>query len=82
MTSPAYPAPNDTVAPNENLVADGIPPIPRSLAEAVGRYTVFRTAGLLSWHPAKREMLISTRFANTAQVHMVKFPLGQRKQMT
>jgi hypothetical protein len=51
-----------TIVPGENLVVEGIPPIPASLAEAVGRYTEFRAASLASWHPTKREMLIGTRF--------------------
>ncbi len=70
------------IVPNENLVADGIPTIPAVLAETVDRYTQFRSASLSSWHPTKREMLISTRFADTPQVHRVKFPLGSRQQMT
>ncbi|WP_421658325.1 prolyl oligopeptidase family serine peptidase [Leptothermofonsia sp. ETS-13] len=71
-----------TLSPGENLVVEGIPPIPLSLVEQVNRYTEFRGARLSSWHPTRREMLISTRFANTAQVHQVKFPLGARKQLT
>ena len=47
------------VVPNENLVADGIPPIPTSIVDAVGRYTEFRTASLADWHPQRREMLIT-----------------------
>ncbi|MGI0485059.1 prolyl oligopeptidase family serine peptidase [Pantanalinema rosaneae CENA516] len=72
----------DTVTPNENLVVEGIPPIPTSLVDTVQRYTEFRSAGLSSWHPTQRELLISTRFANTAQVHQVRSPLGMRQQLT
>jgi dipeptidyl aminopeptidase/acylaminoacyl peptidase len=68
--------------PNENLVTEGIPPIPQTLVQSVNRYTEFRAAGLESWHPTQRQMLISTRFCNTAQVHAVRFPLGDRKQLT
>ena len=32
------------VVPNENLVVDGVPKIPASVAEGVGRYTEFRSA--------------------------------------
>jgi dipeptidyl aminopeptidase/acylaminoacyl peptidase len=70
------------MTPNENLVTVGIPAIPASLANQVDRYTQFRSASLSTWHPTKREMLISTRFADVAQVHQVKFPLGARKQLT
>ena len=70
------------ITPGDNLIVEGIPKIPASLAAEVGRYTDFRSAGLTSWHPTKREMLISTRFAETNQVHQVKMPGGARTQMT
>ncbi|MBZ5654752.1 MAG: S9 family peptidase [Acidobacteriia bacterium] len=75
-------AQSDDIVPNENLVAEGIPKIPASLAESVGRYSEFRTAGFASWHPTRREMLIETRFGDTYQVHQVKFPGGARTQLT
>jgi dipeptidyl aminopeptidase/acylaminoacyl peptidase len=70
------------ILPTENLVVDGIPPIPAEIAAEVARYTESRAAGFSDWHPTKKEMLISTRFANTPQMHLVKFPGGARKQMT
>jgi dipeptidyl aminopeptidase/acylaminoacyl peptidase len=76
------PAQAAAFSPNENLVVEGIPEIPLSLVEQVKRYTEFRGALLASWHPIRREMLISTRFANIPQVHQVRSPLGARKQLT
>jgi len=78
---PAMAAEN-VVTPNENLVADGLPPIPRALAERVAAYTESRGAMFEAWHPTRREMLIGTRFAEVAQVHRVKFPGGARTQLT
>jgi dipeptidyl aminopeptidase/acylaminoacyl peptidase len=75
-------AQNEVVAPNENLVVEGVPKIPASLAETVDRYTNFRGATLDSWDPVKREMLISTRFADTNQIHLVAMPGGARTQLT
>jgi dipeptidyl aminopeptidase/acylaminoacyl peptidase len=75
-------AQSDEVVPNENLVAEGIPKIPGAIAEAAGRYSEFRSADFYSWHPARREMLIGTRFGDTAQTHLVKFPGGARTQLT
>ena len=81
--SPAAPANSPAVIkPGDNLVADGLPEIPAEIAETVGRYTEFRSASLASWHPTKREMLISTRFGDSPQVHEVRFPLGARRQLT
>jgi len=68
--------------PGDNLVADGLPEIPAEIAELVGRYTEFRSASLASWHPTKREMLISTRFGDSPQLHEVRSPLGARRQLT
>jgi len=72
----------DVVAPNENLVVEGLPEIPRQLADEAGRYTEFRSADLFDWHPTKREILIGTRFADTVQVHQVAMPMGDRRQLT
>ena len=80
-SSPTQLAATRPAAP-DNLVIEGIPPIPRDVIERVGRYTEFRAALPLSWHPERREMLIATRFADTAQVHRVKFPGGARTQLT
>lgn len=66
----------------ENLVADGIPPAPPELRASVARHLEFRTAAFLDWHPQRREMLISTRFAETPQLHVVARPGGARRQLT
>lgn len=70
------------VTPGSNLETQNIPVIPDSLEEQVSRYTEFRSAGLASWHPIKREVLISTRFADTAQLHLVKSAGAARQQLT
>ncbi|MDX2186435.1 MAG: S9 family peptidase [Opitutaceae bacterium] len=70
------------ITPNENLVVEGIPAIPASLASDLKRYTEARSAGFAGWHPTNLEMLVSTRFANTNQLHWVRQPLGMRKQVT
>src|ERR671912_2126173 len=69
------------IVPSDNLVVEGVPKIPASLAEDAGRYTKGRAAELLGWHPVKREMLIAT-FFHTPQVHQVKFPGAARTQLT
>ena len=70
------------IAPTENLIAEGLTPIPAALAGEVRRYTESRSAGIADWHPQRRELLISTRFGNTNQLHVVKQPGGDRKQIT
>lgn len=66
----------------ENLITENIPPIPSSLVEEVKNFTEARSASFVDWHPLKKEMLISTRFGNSSQLHYVKFPGGDRKQIT
>jgi dipeptidyl aminopeptidase/acylaminoacyl peptidase len=66
----------------DNLVVEGIPPIPVSLKRDASRYLEFRTAVFAAWHPVRREMLIGTRFAETLQLHAVAQPGGARRQLT
>jgi dipeptidyl aminopeptidase/acylaminoacyl peptidase len=70
------------VAPNENLVVDGIPAISDALAAEVAPYGEGRSATPLAWHPVRRELLIATRFGDTPQVHSVAFPGADRHQLT
>lgn len=72
----------ERIMPGDNLVVEGIPAIPASIGDDVARYTEFRSASISSWHPTRREMLISTRFGDTNQVHLVKMPGGARTQLT
>ncbi len=66
----------------ENLVVEGVPAITPELRTDVGRYLEFRAASFNSWHPTRREMLITTRFAESTQLHLVKTPGGARRQLT
>jgi dipeptidyl aminopeptidase/acylaminoacyl peptidase len=70
------------LTPGDNLVVDGVPPIPADVPEQVGRYTESRAAGFQDWHPTKPEMLITTRFGDTNQIHGVTQPGGARTQLT
>ena len=70
------------IAPGDNLVVEGIPGIPPTIAEDVRRYTEARAAAFADWHPLRRELLVSTRFADAAQIHAVRSPGGARTQLT
>ncbi len=82
LAASLLPAQTGEVVPNENLVADGIPKIPAEIAAAAGRYSELRSATFNTWHPARREMLVITRFGDTPQVHEVKAPGAARTQLT
>src|SRR5258707_12055215 len=75
-------AQDGTIAPAENLIVAGVRAIRASLVETAGRYGSYRSATLADWSPTRREMLIATRFADTAQLHLVKMAGGERQQIT
>jgi dipeptidyl aminopeptidase/acylaminoacyl peptidase len=64
-----------------NVMADGVPPIPMSLVDAVAPYGQFRRARMLAWHPVERRILVATAFASN-QIHEVGRPGGARTQLT
>jgi len=70
------------VNPPESLVVQSVTKVPVALAETAGRYGSYRNAALTDWHPTKRNLLISTRFAETPQLHLVASPGGERRQLT
>ncbi len=64
-----------------NLILENIPPTPPALAERLRGWDNIRTAGFQDWL-ADNTMLITTRFAATAQVHRVISAGGARSQIT
>ena len=78
------PVAEPVVAPNPNLVAQGIPPVPQSLADRVAKYTDFRGHGFVEWHPTKREMLVNHRKAGDTlvQLYRLSAPMAEPEQLT
>jgi dipeptidyl aminopeptidase/acylaminoacyl peptidase len=70
------------IQPADNLKPENLPPIPASVAEKANQYAEYREARPQDWDPVKREMLITTRFADVPQIHRVKMPGGDRNQLT
>jgi dipeptidyl aminopeptidase/acylaminoacyl peptidase len=66
----------------DNLVVQGVPEPSPTIRRDVGRYLEFRTAAFQAWHPQRREMLVTTRFADTMQLHLVTTPGGARRQLS
>lgn len=64
------------------IVAEGVPEVPAALSESLARYQNSRTANFQAWFADRREVLITTRFADTNQVHLVTTPGGARTQQT
>jgi dipeptidyl aminopeptidase/acylaminoacyl peptidase len=82
--APPAPPPVSVLAPNANLMTQGIPPVPTSLVDQVAKYTDFRGHGLVDWHPTQREIVVAHRKAggNTAQLFRVNSPLAEPEQLT
>lgn len=61
---------------------EGTPEIPPALHARLQQYLETRSATLQELSDDGSAMLITTRFANTAQLHLVQHPLGDRRQLT
>src|SRR5260370_14179294 len=72
-------AQDGTIAPAENLVVAGVPAIPGPLGETAGRDGADRSATLADCNPTRREELIATPCADTAQPPFVNVPGGERQ---
>ncbi|WP_417592666.1 S9 family peptidase [Parasphingorhabdus sp.] len=79
---PALAAAEDVAPQPTALMSDQIPAIPRAIVDQTGPYMEYRTASFVDWDPKSRAMLISTRFAETRQLHRVAAPMAQREQLT
>ncbi|WP_300527572.1 alpha/beta fold hydrolase [Maricaulis sp.] len=64
-----------------NLEMENIPEIPAEVSERLRTYQNVRGAGFQGFLP-DGGILISTRFAETSQIHRVDAPLGTRSQLT
>lgn len=64
------------------LVFDGVPEVPAQIAERMSQYQNTRGATLLDWTPDAGSILITTRFGDTNQLHLVRQPAGAREQLT
>src|SRR5687767_453469 len=65
-----------------NLLASGVPAIPPELRKRVLQYLESRSANLMDVSQDGKQVLLSTRFADTNQLHVVEQPLGARFQLT
>ncbi|HJN74497.1 MAG TPA: alpha/beta fold hydrolase [Myxococcota bacterium] len=61
---------------------EGTPEVPADLAERLRPYLSPRSAALVDLSPDGSEVLVSTRFGETSQIHRVSTPLGMREQLT
>jgi Tol biopolymer transport system component len=65
-----------------NLVIEEIPEIPQRIIDRMYQYQSTRFAEIEDWTADGKGMIISTRFGETTQLHLIKKPGGARKQIT
>ena len=81
IAAPAI-ARGQTVPVPDTIRADGVPPVPMAVREALNQYQNIRSASFQGWVSRGRGMFITTRFADVSQVHWVEQPGGARTQLT
>lgn len=77
----AVPPVSASVREQGNLVLDGVPPVPEALSERRRAWTELRSAAVADFSP-DGGMWITTRFAETPQLHHVAGPGMDRRQLT
>jgi dipeptidyl aminopeptidase/acylaminoacyl peptidase len=80
VTAPARPA--HVVLDNDTLRLEATPAVPETVKERMTRYLETRGADLGDLSDDGSQVLITTRFGSSAQVHRVRTPLGARTQLT
>jgi dipeptidyl aminopeptidase/acylaminoacyl peptidase len=68
----ALPADHAVVPMPPALHAQGVPPVPTSLARKVGRYTELRGARLIDWAPDGEGLLVRWRGGDQVQLHLAR----------
>ena len=83
VTAPAQTAPAKVErVQNGNIVTENIPAVDAALGEKLSAYLAARSASMLDWTPDGKGILISTRFGETFQLHLVGGPMMARQQLT
>lgn len=65
-----------------NRVTEGVPELPERITERMRQYQNTRSASVRGWTSNGDGLLISTRFGETNQLHLVEKPGGTRRQLT
>jgi dipeptidyl aminopeptidase/acylaminoacyl peptidase len=67
---------------SDMVVLEAVPEVPQRLVDQLNRYQNTRGAGFQDWAEDGQSLFITTRFANTSQLHQVAMPGGARRQIT
>ncbi len=81
-TSPMVAAQGPERIERGNIVTENVPDVPDAPRERLRQYQNIRPASFVDWSQDGENLLISTRFGETSQFHLVEQPLGARQQLT
>ena len=65
-----------------NMILEDVPEISKEIKSRIQQYQNTRSASFADWLPNNEGILISTRFGNTNQLHIINNPGGARNQIT
>jgi dipeptidyl aminopeptidase/acylaminoacyl peptidase len=82
LTLDAAPAQTPQSRQIGQVVLQGVPEWDDAVRQRLNQYLQVRTARLLSVAGDGKSILITTRFADAAQLHLLNAPLGMRRQIT
>ncbi|MFT5686088.1 MAG: dipeptidyl aminopeptidase/acylaminoacyl peptidase [Myxococcota bacterium] len=79
---PEAPVAAQSIEPVETLELDGVPEIPADLTAALRPYLSTRSARLQAISDDGEQVIITTRFGESSQIHRLTTPMGARHQLT
>jgi dipeptidyl aminopeptidase/acylaminoacyl peptidase len=71
---PVPPAQDAVVPVPADVKVEGVPPIPQAIADGLAKYANFTAAELLTWHPTRRQIVVTTRLGDAWQIYGVEGP--------
>lgn len=69
-------------APPANLVVEGVPEAPATLAAELAPYLNLGGASFRGWHSTRREIVVTTRIGEATHLHLSAAPLAKRIPLT
>lgn len=81
-TDSASTADADALTPPKTLTLQGVPRLPKSIAESARGYADLEGTRFVTWHPRDRSMIVSQRAGGTHQLFLLDGPLANPTQLT
>lgn len=73
---------SEVLTPPATLTLQGVPPLPKSIAESARKYADLEGTRFVTWHPRDRTMIVSQRAGGTHQLFLLDGPQAAPRQLT